>query len=1112
MFFVVSETSGQWGYPRPVDNVVDRNSTTNDVTAACAGVNECTIAGTGTLVSVVGITVGSGIFTADVVAGNITAVQSLPTLAKNPQVDSISCPSVGDCVVSGRNNVSVPDAFIVSETSHLWGTTLRTIPNVGTLDAQHDLGPTSVSCSSLNNCVVIGRYGSAPLHVATFVAKEVAGAWSNAQPVAGLSVVGTDTVDPASLLTCPTAGNCLIVGQSSLNASDQHTYVAKETAGTWSPAVELPGVTGLGNGSFDWPVAVSCTTTFQCAIVGDAVTSSGGVVAYATLGSPGSWGSATIPSGLTSLDVGQIGLLPGVSCASGGPCVAVGAYDSAGLNDSEPINQAYIITSSGSSWSSVVADSGTDVLSNAGSSTADVIDCPSSGDCVAAGTYNVGRGAPWVASESGGNWAPAAKLPVSYSDISRGVTVVSISCADAADCALVGKFSPASGGDVPYVADESSGSWGTATDLPGYTALNKPGTGSEATQVRSVSCGGAGDCVVVGDYLDAGGHEQAYLAEEISGTWGSVEAIPGLTSLSATASFAVQVSCPDAGDCVIVGSYSTDSSSNIPFTEAESAGTWGNAAALSGVTLPAFASGVSCPVAGDCALTGTENTSATSAGFVADEISGSWGAPSSISGFGPDSISCPTVGNCAVVGGVASDKLAVDEEISGTWGSPATVSGSGSLIQALVAPIIGCSSPGNCALTDDASGTAQVAYETNYAWTSAVAPPSASRFGLQLNDLACAPGAECVTVGTSFDGVGDQQAVMSLDGHVPEAPTEVVAATDEAALDVSWSAPNVIGSSAITAYVATATLGQQSLTCTAHGYGYTPLNCIIQGLQDATQYSVSVTAENAYGQSVPSDAVEGTTLALPGPPTAVQVVPSNGQVSVSWTAPVDDGGGGGSYLDYVVTASPGGVTCETDYSLSCTVKHLNPLVAYQFRVVANNVLGPSAPTPSTGAVYPFGGTSLALESIGVAAKGTATKFIVTSAAPGSSVRVFAPGALPKTCVATSHGQCTVSLVEIAYGVAQVTAAQGLTHVSSTLRVPRNNIPATVVHGRLTVFTVSFCPVASTVWLNFSDGAKSLAWVRGGIGTATVKLPRAGSVTLSTVVAGVHLTPQVFIVK
>jgi hypothetical protein len=78
------------------------------------------------------------------------------------------------------------------------------------------------------------------------------------------------------------------------------------------------------------------------------------------------------------------------------------------------------------------------------------------------------------------------------------------------------------------------------------------------------------------------------------------------------------------------------------------------------------------------------------------------------------------------------------------------------------------------------------------------------------------------------------------------------------------------------------------------------------------------------GRTVTAIAVGGSHSAVlsaapPQPPTAVGALPGSGQVSVSWTAPADDGGS--PLLEYVATGIPGGATC-TSPGVSCVVSGL----------------------------------------------------------------------------------------------------------------------------------------------------------------------------------------------
>ncbi|MDG2216634.1 MAG: S8 family serine peptidase [Acidimicrobiales bacterium] len=77
----------------------------------------------------------------------------------------------------------------------------------------------------------------------------------------------------------------------------------------------------------------------------------------------------------------------------------------------------------------------------------------------------------------------------------------------------------------------------------------------------------------------------------------------------------------------------------------------------------------------------------------------------------------------------------------------------------------------------------------------------------------------------------------------------------------------------------------------------------------------------------------------PGAPTNPETAYGDSQVTVSWTAPADDGGK--PITGYAVSASPNGATCVTA-STSCVVSGLANGTEYTFTVVATNTKGDSA--------------------------------------------------------------------------------------------------------------------------------------------------------------------------
>jgi hypothetical protein len=72
----------------------------------------------------------------------------------------------------------------------------------------------------------------------------------------------------------------------------------------------------------------------------------------------------------------------------------------------------------------------------------------------------------------------------------------------------------------------------------------------------AVSCGAPGDCSVTGSYTDGSGLQQAFVADQSSGAWGSAEEVPGTAALNGGGQAVAQsVSCASNGLCNAVGTY-----------------------------------------------------------------------------------------------------------------------------------------------------------------------------------------------------------------------------------------------------------------------------------------------------------------------------------------------------------------------------------------------------------------------------------------------------------------------------------------------------------------------------------------------------------------------------
>jgi hypothetical protein len=121
-------------------------------------------------------------------------------------------------------------------------------------------------------------------------------------------------------------------------------------------------------------------------------------------------------------------------------------------------------------------------------------------------------------------------------------------------------------------------------------------------------------------------------------------------------------------------------------------------------------------------------------------------------------------------------------------------------------------------------------------------------------------------------------------------------------------------------------------------------------------------------------------LRVPRAPTDVTAVAGNRQATVTWKAPVDDGGD--EIYAYDVFASPGGQMCSArDGSVTCTVLGLANGTAYTFTVIPYNRAGDGFTSAPSATVTPVGPPSAVTKARAIGVKGGVR---VTWAAPEST--------------------------------------------------------------------------------------------------------------------------------
>src|SRR2546425_401397 len=191
---------------------------------------------------------------------------------------------------------------------------------------------------------------------------------------------------------------------------------------------------------------------------------------------------------------------------------------------------------------------------------------------------------------------------------------------------------------------------------------------------------------------------------------------------------------------------------------------------------------------------------------------------------------------------------------------------------------------------------------------------------------------------------------------VPPSPPRGLTATaaSSSQISLSWTAPADNGGSAVTGYkIERTTDGGTTWSILVANTGSTATTYSDTGLAHTTTHTYRVSAINSVGTGSASNSASATTLAVaPSSPTGLAATAvSSSQVSLSWTAPADNGGSvitgyrverstdGGSTWSALVANTGSAATTYSDTGLAHTT-------TYAYRVSAINSVGPSS-TSST---------------------------------------------------------------------------------------------------------------------------------------------------------------------
>jgi hypothetical protein len=475
----------------------------------------------------------------------------------------------------------------------------------------------SVACPTASFCVAVGNFKDRSDTPAALYATSDGTTWSPERELLPAGALSADLVS----VSCTSPSQCVAVGFYFDSTGVRHPLAEHWDGTRWTRENAPVAGPGTVNGLF----GVDCVTSVSCFAVGS--TDNGPIVDH---WNGTAWSSQTVvPSSIR-------GELLSVSCTSGTSCLAVGSYPDTGGHQ-----QPSAALLSGSSWTlqAVPAASGSDT------SELNSVSCPVSGDCVAVGNASNGSEARGFSTEWNGSVWTEGAIPAPAG--ATGAFLNGVSCVSATVCTAVGSYGE-SGGNA-LLADRWDGSsW-----------VLQPVAGPAAPQPvfdAGVSCPTTLLCTAVGATADGSGH-QVTLAEGWGGpAWASLS-IPSPPTMKFAQLFST--SCPDVNSCVAVGQFDRSSDGAVvAFGEAWNGSGW---RILPRVPLPAGAGnatllGVSCPLAGQCVAVGSYTRVADSHVL---PLAVGWNghAWTLISSAGPsasysqlDGVWCKSISSCETVG------------------------------------------------------------------------------------------------------------------------------------------------------------------------------------------------------------------------------------------------------------------------------------------------------------------------------------------------------------------------------------------------------------------------------------------------------------------------------
>jgi predicted RNA-binding protein with TRAM domain len=364
-----------------------------------------------------------------------------------------------------------------------------------------------------------------------------------------------------------------------------------------------------------------------------------------------------------------------------------------------------------------------------------------------------------------------------------------------------------------------------------------------------------------------------------------------------------------------------------------------------------------------------------------------------------------------------------------------------------------------------------------------------------------------LTNGTSYEikiqainvaGTGAASDVKTaIAGVVPGVPTINSIVGGNGQLSVNFTAPASAGTLPITHYKYSTDNG-----VTYKSAGSTANPIVITGLTNGTNYSVRIRAVSAVGDGTETSFTTGKPITTASAPTITSITPSNGQLSVAFTAPTSNGGSSISNYKYSLD---GGATYVAPVYTVVTPLVITGLTngrTYDLRLLAVTAAGDGTPT----------------EIVQAAPAGPPGTPTITSITPGNGqlTVAFTPptsngGSAITGYKYSSDGGATFTNAGLTAGPIVITGlTNGTTYLVRLIAVNAIGDGFNATFAGVKPFTTADAPTINSI--TGSAGQISIDFTapsnNGGSAITTYKYSLDGGATFATRIIGTTLSPWV----